>query len=66
MVFQEKDEKGPNSQCSQQTLLTSLQSSWNILIFTNIEDTWMNIHHFTFENKLCASCKKKKQYKHQD
>ena len=52
MVIQEKDEKGLNSQCSQQTLLTSLQSSWNILILTNIEGTFMNIHPFTFENKL--------------
>ena len=52
MVIQEKDEKGLNSQCSQQTLLTSLQSSWNILILTTIEGTCLNIHPFTFENKL--------------
>ena len=58
MVIQEKDEKGLNSQCSQHTLLTSLQSSWNILILTNIEDTCMNIHPFTFENKLRETWKK--------
>ena len=59
MVIQEKEEKGLNSQCSQQTLLTSLQSSWNILILTNIEGTFMNIHPFTFENKLRETWKKK-------
>ena len=60
MVIQEKDEKGLNSQCSQHKLLTSLQSSWNILILTNIEDTCMNIHPFTFENKLRETWKKNK------
>ena len=63
MVIQEKDEKGLNSQCSQQTLLTSLQSSWNILILTTIEGTCLNIHPFTFENKLRETWKKKKNIK---